>query len=90
MNGSPESSVPTSKMRTTCSLWMPAAARASRKNRVMACESWITPGVISLIAMRWPSSMCSTKMTTPMPPAPRVASTRCLPAPARLRGWGVK
>src|SRR6266478_5584469 len=76
-------------MRTTCSLWMPAAARASRKKRATAWASWLTPGVMSLMAMRWPSSMCSTRTTTPMPPAPRVDSTRYLPA-STSPGCGVK
>ncbi len=35
MKGAPDSSVPTSKTRATCSLWIFTAARASRRKRWM-------------------------------------------------------
>lgn len=86
MNAAPFGSDPISKTRTTCSLWIDAAARASRAKRAEALSLRALPGARNLMATRRPSDLSSALRTTPIPPWPITDSTRYFPAttsPAR-------
>ena len=79
MKGAPFGSVLTSNTRTTCSLWMAAAARASRRKRATAPSRDALWGARNLIATERPSDVSTAPMTTPMPPAPTTESMRYFP-----------
>jgi hypothetical protein len=87
--GSPLTS-PTAWMATTQSSLMPAAARASRRNRCRAEARPASGGAITLTATTRPSVGSNALSTTPMPPRPTTASTSYSPsrpsAPGRRGG----
>ena len=89
--GAPPSSVPTSETRATYSLWMRAAARASRRNRPTAsgladaCELRM-----NFSATRCSSCRCVATTTQPMPPSPSSRLTRYLPASTVPGGNGIE
>ncbi len=80
MNVAPFGSVPISKTRTTFSLWIDAAARASRMKRAVAPERSAFCGARNLIATLRPREVSSAPSTTPIPPRPMMASTRYFPS----------
>jgi hypothetical protein len=75
MYGAPGPSPTTSSTRTTCALWMRAAARASRISRRRASALGRRSGRSSLMARSSPSSRCRASTTHPIPPAPSSRST---------------
>jgi hypothetical protein len=79
MKGTPSRVRPTSMIRTPCSLWILAAARASRKNRWSISPSSTSPS-ITLMATRWVRSRWCAASTSPMPPRPMTSSMRYLSA----------
>ena len=79
MYGMPDSNVPTSDTRATYSLLSFTAACASRMNRSVASRSSDTSCRSILIATRSLSCRCVHSATTPMPPWPRIDSTRYFP-----------
>ncbi len=78
--GAPLSSVPTSKTRTTCSLWMRVAAHPSRRKRSTTSWSLDHSGSSILIATRRSSSRCIAEKTTASPPRPHGLSMTYFPA----------
>ncbi len=78
MKGAPSASSPTSSTRATCSLFSRTEARASRRKR--ATTSSEAPSTSSLTATLCPMPRCVASATTPIPPRPRMRSTRYFPS----------
>ena len=80
MYGVPSGSAATSITRTTWSLSIRDAARASRRKRDLTAPRCSASSTLSmrkiLIASRCPIAMCLAETTTPIPPAPISSSTR--------------
>ena len=90
MYGAPFS-LPTSYTRQTCSLRSRADARASRSSRSTTAASLASSGNRNFSATGWSITTLVAATTVPIPPWPRIRSTRYLPAirsPCRMGPLG--